>query len=219
MIVCDIQATYQFYSQNGQDKFIYEHFFKKKKTIGRFVEIGAFDGITFSNSAFFEKNLGWHGICIEPVPEFFNELIKNRNCFCINGCISNQSGTKLFMVVGMLSGLLDKYDERHLARIDTEVSLYNLEKRLIQVNCYRFNDIMKRYGVKHIDYLSIDTEGGELEILKSINFNAITIDIISVENNYNDKNFEKFLDTQGYRLVQHIGVDEIYQRIGFVPYV
>ena len=64
-----------------------------------------------------------------------------------------------------------------------------------------------------IDYLSIDTEGGELNILQSIDFDKVTIYIIDVENNYNDPNFKLFLESKGYRLVAHLEFDEIYQKL------
>ena len=105
-----------FYSQSGQDRFIFNTFFKNKRE-GTFVEIGANDGIKFSNTYFFEKHLGWQGICIEPMSGPFEELQKNRNCICVKGCITDMPGTKDFLLITgyseMLSGLLEKYDPRH----------------------------------------------------------------------------------------------------------
>src|SRR3972149_7086762 len=79
----EIQPKY--YSQYQQDKWLYENIFKNN-TNGFFVDIGASDGIKFSNTYFFEKMLGWNGVCVEPLPDIYKRLIKNRNCICINGC-------------------------------------------------------------------------------------------------------------------------------------
>lgn len=204
-----------YHSQSGQDKYIHTTFFKNKPK-GTFVEIGANNGIKFSNTYFFEKHLGWHGICIEPMPTPFEELQKNRNCICVKGCITDMPGTKDFLLITgysqMLSGLLEKYDPRHLERINKELVKYGGEQKVVQVECYRLIDLLQRYDIKSIDYVSIDTEGGELEILKSIDYDAVEISIISVENNYNTRNIYDFLVSKGYLLKTKLGDDEIYQR-------
>ncbi len=64
----------QYYSQDGQDEFLDRSVFKGRKS-GFFVEIGAHDGVRFSNSAFLERERGWRGICVEPHPKIFPELV------------------------------------------------------------------------------------------------------------------------------------------------
>ncbi len=59
----------KFYSQAGQDQFLFEHFFRGKRN-GVFVEVGAFDGEQFSNTLFFERVMGWKGLCVEPSAAF-----------------------------------------------------------------------------------------------------------------------------------------------------
>lgn len=219
LITCNFQLTLaHFFSQSGQDKFIYERFFKSKKDFGFFVEVGAHDGLTYSNTYFFEKELNWRGICIEPLPHIFKKLQKNRPAsICINGCISDQPGkTQFLSVTGyseMLSGILDKYDPRHLQRIEHELNLYGGEKQIIEVQCYRLNDLLTKYNIAHVDYLSIDTEGSELKILQSIDFTMISIEIISVENAYNELHIRNFLEKNGYKYITKLEGDEIYQKI------
>lgn len=207
------EALPKFYSQSGQDKYLYERFFKNKRN-GIFVEIGAHDGITKSNSYFFEKYLGWSGICIEPISELFELLEKNRSCTCIKGCIANFTGTAEFLKISgyseMLSGLSSHYDERHLERIEKELQLYGGSKATIQVPCYKLVDIFKTHGISHVDYLSVDTEGSELAVLQSIDFEVIDISIIGVENNYNTQEARKFLTKKGYAYLTKLGGDEFY---------
>ncbi|MDP3889520.1 MAG: FkbM family methyltransferase [bacterium] len=218
IVSCLPNAHAKYYSQCQQDKFINEFFFKNKKN-GVFVDIGAHDGMSFSNTYFFESELGWHGICIEPLPEIFSQLQKNRKCICINGCISNKSGEAQFLKVGgpceiqMLSGLLEKYDPRHVNRIKRELASCGGMATIISVPCFTINEILKKYNTFHIDYLSIDTEGGELDILKSIDFDTFDIKIIDVENNYNDPEFRNFLEKKGYTYVTTLAwQDEIYAK-------
>lgn len=75
-------------SQCGQDKWIVENLMPDSRQ-GFFVDIGAHDGISFSNTYFLESVMNWDGIAIEPIPEIFERLKKNRKCHLINGCISH----------------------------------------------------------------------------------------------------------------------------------
>ena len=81
----------KYYGQYQQDKYLDKLF--KGKSNGTFVDIGAHDGLTFSNSYFFEKERNWKGVCLEPIPEIFAKLNETRNCIKINGCVSNKVGT------------------------------------------------------------------------------------------------------------------------------
>lgn len=94
--------AYFYYSQLGQDRYVHEHFFKNKRN-GVFVDIGAYDGITGSNSLFFEKELGWSGLCIEPLPEPFAKLKTIRNCQLVNTCVAAQEGLVEFIKVKGMS--------------------------------------------------------------------------------------------------------------------
>jgi FkbM family methyltransferase len=202
----------RFSSQVGQDQFVYENFFKNHKE-GVYVDIGAHNGVKFSNTLFFEKELGWKGICIEPIPEVFAELQKNRSAVCIQGCVSNQAGTSRFLRIKgpseMLSGLVDKYDSKHLERIDRSLSRKG-SKESFDVTCYLFNDLMEKNGIDHIDFLSLDVEGGEYDILSTIDFSKIQIGVIAVENNYNDPRFETLLRQHGFELAKKLEQDMIF---------
>jgi hypothetical protein len=69
----------QYYSQYGQDKFLFENFFINKKE-GFFLDIGAHDGVNGNNTFLFEK-IGWSGVCIEPIPSVFEKLKKIVNVY------------------------------------------------------------------------------------------------------------------------------------------
>ncbi len=194
-----------YYSQAGQDRFLNEKWFKNK-TNGVFVEIGAHNGISFSNTKFFEE-LGWKGICIEPIPEVFEELRNNRTCICVQGCVSDFTGKDVFLKLEgepeMLSGLISKYDPRHLERVNKEVLTrsFGEEPQIIEVECYLLNELLEENSFFHVDYLSIDTEGGELDILKTIDFERFDIDFIGVENNYKDQKIKEFMIANGYEFI------------------
>ncbi len=204
-----------YYGQCGQDKYLYENLFKNKKN-GIFIEIGAHNGIAYSNTKFFEE-LGWKGICIEPIPEVFEELKKNRKAICVKGCIADKKGKANFLSVKgpeMLSGLVDKYHPAHMNRVNTEISDPSNKgsKQIIEVDCYLLNDILEENKMFHVDYLSIDTEGNELDILKSIDFKKFDIDVIEVENNFNDDIAKNYLVSKGYSFVKKVGWDDIFRK-------
>lgn len=195
-----------------------EEIFKQKKN-GVFIDIGAYDGLKDSNSYYFEKHLGWTGLCIEPTKYLFDQLKVIRKCTCINGAIWNKTGPANFMEVRMTdgsnhgwSGLLDTYDDRQkneLINVHAKTGKFVIKET--EVSCYTFNDLCILYAINHVDYLSIDTEGSELDILKSIDFDHIHISIIGVENNFNEPHIRNFLQTKGFVFLKRLGVDDIYQ--------
>jgi FkbM family methyltransferase len=204
----------EFYSQHGQDRFCYEKFFQNKKD-GFFLEIGALDGIRLSNTYFYEK-MGWSGICVEPSPKKFSLLEKNRNCICEKAAVSNISGQKLsFMDIHGygegLSGIVEKYNKKHRDRIQREIkNPNNLGFELVEVETISFNDLLEKHDIVNVDLCSIDIEGGELDVLKSIDFSRFKIGILIVENNYNDQEMRNFMSSSGYELKARISCDDIY---------
>ncbi len=201
------------YSQYEQDIYILNNFFQTKKD-GTFVDIGAHDGVTLSNSLLFEE-LGWSGICIEPLPKIFEQLKQNRKCKCINGVISDKDElyVEFCAIEGyseMLSGILDNYDERHKTRILHESNTFNCTRQKLKIPNFKFNNVV---DFNHIDLLDIDTEGNELEILKTIDYNRYTIDLILVENNYNTNSIPDFLISKKFKYITTIGCDQVFKRL------
>jgi FkbM family methyltransferase len=204
-----------YHSQYGQDQYVNEVLYHNMRD-GVFVDIGAFDGVAISNTLFFEKELGWKGICVEPDPDKFQELKKNRECICIEGCVSDTSGESKYLKLpppcAVLGGLIHKYDPRHVERVNQELRDCGGTSKEITVQCYTFNDLMKNNGIDHIHFLSIDTEGGELEILSSIDFSRCLIDAITVEDNYGDARFIQFLEGKGFACTARLGCDLMFVR-------
>lgn len=206
----------KYYGQYEQDKYL-DKLFKQKKN-GIFVDIGAHDGETFSNSYFFEKDRNWKGVCVEPIPEIFKKLDQTRNCIKINGCISNKIGTEKFLRVRgefvdteMLSGLVEDYDDRHIERIDREIKEFGGSKEEIEVTCYDINQVLIDNKINKVDFFTIDTEGNELKILNTIQFDKFDFDVFIVENNYETEDIKQLMDTNGFKRIKKIGHDEVYR--------
>lgn len=197
-----------FYSQFEQDKYIDEIL---NKDNGIFVDIGAYDGVELSNSCFFERERNWTGICVEPQPDVFTNLVKNRKCRCEQLCVSSIKEDVEFVKVHgystMLSGIKQLHTEHLAARIDGELRIYGGSKETIKVKTIGFMELIG--DITHIDYCSIDVEGGEMDVLSTIDFNKVKIKILSVE--LNDPRVESYMHDFGYRKLYDLGVDGIFQ--------
>lgn len=205
----------KFYSQFEQDKWLFENHFKDKKK-GFFLEIGADDGIDKSNTKFYEE-LGWNGMCIEASPKRFKLLEKNRTCVCENYAVSDRIGEVEFMdIAGWgkgLSGIVEKYDGRHKDRIQQELRHpQNKGSETVTVKTELLSNLLDKHNITEINFCTIDTEGGEYEILKTINFDKYDIKIIIVENNYDDQRVNKLLTAKGYNKTHRLTIDDVYEK-------
>lgn len=207
--------TGPYYSQFQQDKYIFENFLSKTQN-GVFVDIGADDGERFSNSYFFERN-GYTGLCIEPRKSAFDKLIKIRNCYCENVAVDTETGSAKFLQLdgygSGLSGIVKNYDPRHVTRISREIKHKDHKGTShITVKTELLQDLLDRYQLFDIDLLSMDIEGHEFEILKTIDWDKINIKVITVENNYKEPYIRNFLESKGYKFKTRLVCDEIYYK-------
>lgn len=181
-------------SQFEQDKLLETELFKGMKN-GIFVDVGAHDGITINNTLFFEKHRNWTGINIEPQPDIFEKLKINRpNCINLNIAISDEDGKSEFIhntgYTNMLSGLKNSYDDRHYGRNLLELIHYGGESKVITIETKKLSTVFEEHDIKNINYLSIDVEGGEFNVIKSIDFEKCSIQVIGFESNYDDLSVE-----------------------------
>lgn len=206
-----------YYSQYKQDKYLNEEIFFGKKN-GVFLDIGAYDGVTISNTYFFEKFLNWSGICIEPNCDVFRLLEKNRISKNFKVALSNTFELDLFLKLSgyteMLSGLLYTYDYRHLDRIINEIDTYGGNYNYEEVYTSRLDFILNICDVSYIDFCSIDVEGSELQVLKGLDFSKVVINYFVIENNYKTEDVFNFMKDQGYNKIKEIEIDEVYQFMG-----
>jgi FkbM family methyltransferase len=204
------------YSQSRQDAYLYQKYFQGKND-GVFVEVGAHDGVTYSNTLLFEK-LGWKGVLIEPIPEVFDKLVKNRKGTCINKCAYSHNGEVEFNLnkgySEMLSGVRDCYDERHYKRLQSEQLRLGGETQIIKCKCCKLTDELTTLKIGHVDLLSIDVEGGEQKVLEGLDLKAIDVRVILIEDNYPDRfgPIDQLLQSYGYKHKYSIGIDKVYDK-------
>lgn len=201
-----------FYSQFQQDEYLETNIFKGYKN-GFYVDVGAHDGVSINNTLYFEKNNNWTGINIEPIKIVFDRLVSNRHTNINYNCaVCNQDGETDFLCntgyTEMISGIKDTFDTRHLERLESENRGYGSTTEVIKVNTKKLETIFDENNVSHVNYLSIDVEGAEFEVIKSINFDKVFIDVIGFENNYNDVSIPivEYLENKNF-VVIHTSLD------------
>lgn len=220
------EEWYSYYPDNNYQKnpiprpqpidFVVSYFQGMKN--GTFVDVGAYDGVTWSNSLALEKYFEWKGICIEPLQEVYTKLIETRNSICINSAISDFDGEEQFVKISgyaeMLSGVTSSMNKSHLDRIESEISKFGGDKKILNVKVESLKNILNRESISKIDYLSIDVECGELNVLKGIEWDSVDIRLISCEvNQYSDgSGIDKYLLEKGYKRLQRVCGDEFYEK-------
>jgi FkbM family methyltransferase len=205
----------KYYAQLLQDKFVDDYLNHKEN--GFYIEIGAHDGISGSNTLFFEEFRNWSGICIEPGPEEFKRLNENRKSTNINACVSDYDGESEYTYIEgysmMLSGLSESYNLPHQNRINSEVLNHGGKINKLKMPVFKLQTILDDLKVVDVDYCSIDTEGSEFNIVKSIDFDKTNIKIFSIENNYGDNQIKEYLESKGYTLYKKLQWDDIFIKL------
>lgn len=204
----------EYKSQFGQDIFVlFQSDFKKN---GFFVEFGATDGVSISNTYILEKKFGWHGILAEPAKSWHKLLRENRNSIVDERCVWSESKKSLDFRETNNHELstIDAYSSRDM---HTDARRFG---KIYQVETISLLDLLAEHNApKEIDYLSIDTEGSELEILQSFDFNKYNIKIITIEHNFTEVREKIFqlLTSHGYKRVfaEISEVDDWYVKSAF----
>lgn len=210
-----------FYSQCDEDKIIYNKYIKNLNIIKPiYLEMGAMDGIIYSNTYFFEKELGFTGILIEPNPFNFEKLIENRpnnknynyiisdnedeieysyyNCFELSGI----SGITSTLTDANINIFYKKNNNWIADKIDNNLFHVKIKPKSLSY-------IIKDSGFEKIDFFSLDVEGHELNVLNSFNWN-IPINMILVENNQDIIKIDLLLKSKNYLFIEIIGPNNFY---------
>jgi FkbM family methyltransferase len=197
-------------SQFRQDLFVLAELNNKRN--GFFVEFGATNGLDWSNTYLLEKEYGWTGILAEPAKIWHAELLKNRSANIEPSCVWDRSNEEIEFVETADSILSTA--ERFIYS-DTHASARQKYRERYIVKSISLEDLLHKYGApKVIDYLSIDTEGSEFDILKKFNFDRYTFSVITCEHNFtsNREKVRVLLENNGYeRRLEHVScVDDWY---------
>ncbi len=181
-----------------QDLFVL--FMTNEKRGGYFVEFGATNGVTLSNSWLLEKSFGWNGILAEPARCWHADLRANRNCSIETHCVWDKSGERL------------EFNEVSLGELSTISSFSGSDGHFMDrkkgdvylVETISLNGLLEKHRApREIDYMSVDTEGSELTILNNFDFSRFDVRIITVEHNFTParEKIHELLASKGYKRV------------------
>ena len=196
------------YGQHDEDRYITAFF---GDFVGTYLDVGAFDGIAMSNTYALEQR-GWSGVCVEPYPQTWAKLFRNRTAMCLQACVAN--------VDGVSAVTFKMLDVPELSGIDPNMDVVNNIYRNIgkssspaitetQVLAVSANDIIREHLDGACDFLSVDTEGTELDVLKSVRLGACNPRLIVVERN-DAARVDTYLSSHGYLLAGTIQQNGFY---------
>lgn len=199
-------------SQLGQELWVLEKSCYKRN--GFFVEFGATDGVLLSNTWLLEKLFDWKGICAEPNPKFFSQLKNNRSCMVSDACIGDETGKCVDFVLADVYGGISSHAnlDNHAAKREA----YRQAAQVKQVQLISLDDFLRQHNAPcEIDYISIDTEGSEYDILSSFPFQNWRIRLFTIEHNYTKHRqaIRSLMEENGYQCTE-IRFDDWYELKG-----
>lgn len=199
------------YSQSNEEQVILDYF---KGHVGTFCSLGENDGITFSNVRALAER-GWSGVMVDPDPEAFKKLealyIEYRGLYTYNYAIGNYNGKKILQKSSSLlksgdTGLVSTFHPSEMERFKKVVNY-----KPIEVQIYTWRTALNRWAIKSFDFISLDVEGSEMEILPDMDLTETKM--ICIEWNGNEelkKEYKKYL--KDFRLTYTSAENLIYVR-------
>jgi FkbM family methyltransferase len=203
------------YAQHGED-MVLQAFLQNRKKRGFYVDIGSHHPFYLSNTAYFYK-MRWKGINIEASPDLIKAFRRKRHRdINLNLAIANQDAELTFYI----------FNNQSCNTFNKEEKLHRLPflkvKKELKIRTYKLSDILDKYlpAGQKIDFMSVDVEGLDLDVLKSNNWERYSPDFILVESftDFSIENIQKddiyiFLTNRNYKLIAVTYLTLIFQKI------
>ena len=194
------------FTQNNEESVILRYFRHQAPASLNFLDIGANDGLSFSNIRQLALN-GWSGACLEPSPKAYEKLVQN---FLDYPEIKNYN-----FGISETSGEMEFHDSGNwVGRDDTPASIlgtlhesnkgrfYGMNWDVIKCRFVTFEEFIQQHGVSKFDFISIDVEGHDLVVLRQINLREVGCQLICLEHNENPDfitGFTEYCESFGMR--------------------
>ena len=186
-------------SENGQEWFVLDTLNYKRN--GYFIDIGAGDGIVGSNTFILEKFYNWSGVCVDPNPAFFKSLIGSRDVSIVDLSVDKESGkVKPFLYANEK----DFFGWNFRSGLKEVVNSSDHNFQEMKTYTISLNDLLDwQDSPKDIDYVSIDVEGHEYNILEGFDFTRYNVKIWSIEHDFGVQRakIQKLLEEKGYKCI------------------
>jgi len=178
--------------------------------IGTCIDIGAGVGTERSNTYYFEKNR-WTCLCIEPNPDLYRHMRMYRRLALNLACSNYDKKSAPFQVY-----VVNHDNQEAISSLVVDQRLVESHKEIIdktyeiQVEVKKLDTILSKINIEKIDFISIDTEGTELDVLQGFDIERWKPKLLVIENNFNDTKLKEYFSKFGYILSERIGVNDFY---------
>lgn len=196
----------KYFAQFGEDRILDAIFLHRSE--GNCVEVGANDGITDSMTYHFEL-MGWNCLVVEPIPDLARKISEKRNCIVKNCAASSTEGESSFFIaeeaLGMSGLELTRDQRKQITRAGGFLKEIKVRKKPLDA-------ILEESNFVGIDFISIDVEGHELEVLKGFSLERYRPRILLIEDNSNqtDTTVRNYMKSKGYEIFKRTGVNDWY---------
>jgi len=213
-LIFNVTEDKPFFAEFATDKHIRENYFPDYSYKGTMIELGAGPPEFFSMSKHFRDN-GWRCICIDPNPKFVQQHKDLGNEIYQFACSNYEKKEETFKIVDTSN--LFNWDENtngvSLSALDIRQKYKEYDKCPVQeilVEVKKLNTILNDLNIEHIDFLSVDTEGWELEVMEGFDLNKYNPKIVLLENTEHDKKYDIYMEKFGYHLDSNVSYNYIY---------
>jgi FkbM family methyltransferase len=192
-------------AQIGQDVWVYGEVFDQMRC-GFFVDVGANDGVTFSNTFLLEQQYAWKGLCVEADPRVYERLTSNRTSTCINACVDDNPGFVQFSAIGLRGGIVAPDTDNSAVDSDT----------IVEIAARTLTSILDdAKAPNRIDYLSVDVEGAESRVFRGLDWDQYAFSCMTIERPSED--LRDALADHSYTLVKELpGLDAFFVNNDFL---
>ncbi len=184
-------------SKQNESSIVWDFFNKARQ--GVFVEVGA-NHPTLENQTWFLEQQGWSGVLVEPNPELYKLLQEKRPRSCVVQAAAGAQNGEVDLLLGV----------NHLHSTLAPVLDDPLSGNKVRVRLRTMNSILTETGLAKIDFLSIDVEGVELQVLQGLDLPKYSPQLILIEEHRRDYTKHFYLRRHGYRLVKRTGRNNWY---------
>jgi len=200
-----------------QSRWVIERVFHHKRD-GYFVEAGASVGTISSNTYVLERDYGWRGLCVEPHPDSYVELVKNRRCATVNCCLTAENTAVEFLMnpdIPGTSGIRDTLAPNVKDAFYQEGKQYSA----IEVRGRPIWELLRENDAPStVDYFSLDIEGAEYEAMKDFPFGEFVFAAMTIERGSKDYlKLRALMRKNGYRLAAVEAMDDFWVHLS-TPY-
>jgi FkbM family methyltransferase len=199
-----------FYAEFETDKYIRETFFPSYDYFGIMVEVGAGPPDVYSMSKHFREH-NWRCICIEPNPKFFYSHLSLGHEVYQYAC-SNEEKLSTFKIASCDGP--ENTNGISFSSLDIRYETGNLVKEIkeIEVEVIKLNRILESLRIKKIDFISVDTEGWEIDVMEGFDILRFQPEVVILENYLYDENYEKVMNQFNYYLHNKIEYNYIFTK-------